>query len=54
MTDPARGASGDFDCDTPVGSPPTADIHIDYLAVAAAPSQGRLPIQSKKIFFPLT
>jgi hypothetical protein len=38
-----RGASGDFDCDTPVllrqrplprrvGSPPTADIHIDYPA----------------------
>ena len=23
---------GDFDCDMPVGSPPTSDIHIDYPA----------------------
>ena len=26
-----RSESGDFDCDMRVGSPPTADIHIDYL-----------------------
>ena len=34
-------------CDTPVGSPPTADIHINYRAVTAAPSQGRLYCSAK-------
>jgi len=28
----SRGIPGDFNCDTPVESPPTADIHIDYFA----------------------
>ena len=40
-----RVASDGFNYDTPVVSPPTADINNDYFAIAAVPGQWRSLIQ---------
>ncbi len=45
FVDTGRVASDGFNYDTPVVSPPTADINNDYFAIAVVPGQGRWLIQ---------